>query len=276
MGGIFYIEYAARLDDDFKKAGIVIQPPFNQLEEINIDAISNLSLIVLASSDTRLMGAYYYVDNRNMDDFRFFTLNIFDISYLFRDNTVWDKVYYDSYLNSTLKYVPNGSSACKKLINDAPAVLYYYQRDMGDNMFIPTKAAVICCNKKAYYLEAAAMDNVDGWFDKVEQAISFKDFAVERRYSIAFMVLLSIAVAISLIFVVREVMTLIKANKLIWINKRAHNHYKYIKATIVFDIIVALVLIILLTYDDEVFYFYGTMLIVETLVKNGLIFIAVR
>lgn len=278
LGGIIYIDSHTQLDDAFKKAGIVIQPPFNQLS-VNRDVLSALSISAL-SSDTHLIGAYYYMDDSNMDDYHFFTLNIFDLSYLFTERGVKDEVYYRSYLNSTLKYAPDGSSPYRRLIDGTPAILYHYQKDMGDSLFIPTKVAVVCCNKKAYYLEVSAIGNVDKWFDKIEQAISFRDFAKERRYSIAFMVLLFIAVAISLVFVVREVIILIKANltrnsKLFWTNKSAYNLYRYIKATIIFAIIVALILItdLLDTVGGEV---YGTILIVETLVKNGLILLYIR
>lgn len=276
LGGIIYIDSHTRLDNAFKKAGIVIQPPFNQLS-INRDALSALSIKDL-STDTHLIGAYYYMDDSNMDDYHFFTLNIFDLSYLFTEKMVKDEVYYASYLNSTLKNIPNGSSAYRRLVNDAPAVLYHYQRDMGDSLFIPTKVAVICCNKKAYYLEVSAIGNVDKWFDKIEQSISFRDFAKERRYSIAFMILLSIAIAIILAFVVRDIITIIKAKhntKLFWTNKRAYNHYKYIKATIVFDIMVAFILItdLLDTVGGEI---WGTILIIETVVKNSLILLYLR
>ena len=43
LGGIIYIDSHTRLDNAFKKAGIVIQPPFNQLS-INRDALSALSV----------------------------------------------------------------------------------------------------------------------------------------------------------------------------------------------------------------------------------------
>ena len=272
LGGIIYIDSHTRLDNAFKKAGIVIQPPFNQLS-INRDALSALSVKNL-STDTHLIGAYYYMDDSNMDDYHFFTLNIFDLSYLFTEKMVKDEVYYASYLNSTLKYIPNGSSAYRRLVNDAPAVLYHYQRDMGDNLFIPTKVAVICCNKKAYYLEVSAIGNVDKWFDKIEQSISFRDFAKERIYSIAFIVLLSIVIAITLFFVVREVFTSIKnilkhnSSKLLWINKKAYNLYRYIKANIIAGIILGLII----ACDSEL----GIFIILETLVKNSLILLYLR
>lgn len=269
LGGIIYIDSHTRLDNAFKKAGIVIQPPFNQLS-INRDALSALSIKDL-STDTHLIGAYYYMDDCNMDDYHFFTLNIFDLSYLFTEKMVKDEVYYASYLNSTLKNIPNGSSAYRRLVNDAPAVLYHYQRDMGDSLFIPTKVAVICCNKKAYYLEVSAIGNVDKWFDKIEQSISFRDFAKERIYSIAFMILLSIVIVIILAFVVREIITTIKAKhntKLFWTNKRAYNLYRYIKVAIIISIILGLIILC----DSEL----GIFVIMETLVKNSLILLYLR
>lgn len=101
-----------------------------------------------------------------------------------------------------------------------------------------SKTAIICCNRKAYYLEVSAIGNVDKWFDKVEQSITFYDFAKVRRYCIAFMVLLSIAMVIALFFIIRDVVIFIKRDtkrksKVIWIYKRAHNLYKYIKANII-------------------------------------------
>lgn len=271
LGGIIYIDSHTRLNNAFKKAGIVIQPPFNQLS-INRDALSALSVKDL-STDTHLIGAYYYMDDSDVNDYHFFTLNIFDLSYLFTEKMIKDEVYYTSYLNSTLKNMPDGSSVYRRLVNDAPAVLYHYQKDMGDSLFIPTKVAVICCNKKAYYLEVSAIGNVDKWFDKIEQAISFKDFAKERRYSIAFMILLSIAAVITLVFMVKEVITLIKANlkcssKLFWTNKRAYNLYKYIEVAIVAGIILGLIILC----DSEL----GIFIILETLVKNGLILLYLR
>lgn len=271
VSAIVYIDYITRLDDDYKKEGIVVQPPFNQLN-INQDALSALSISTL-SSDTHLIGAYYYMDDSNMDDYHFFTLNIFDLSYLFTEKEIRDEVYYGSYLGSTLKSAPNGSSPYRRLVAGAPAILYHYPKDMGDSLFIPTKMAVICCNKKAYYLEVSAIGNVDKWFDKIEQAISFRDFAKERRYSIAFMVLLSIAAAILLIFVVRIIITLIKANlkrssKLFWINKKAYNLYRYIKVNIIIGIILGLIILC----DSEL----GIFIILETLVKNSLILLYLR
>lgn len=60
-----------------------------------------------------------------------------------------------------------------------------------------------------------------------------------------------------------------------WINNSAHSLYRYIKATIVFDIIVALILIsdLLDTVGGEVL---GTILIVETLVKNSMMLIYLK
>ena len=271
LGGIIYIDSHTRLDNALKKAEIIIQPPFNQLS-INRDALSVLSAKNL-STDIHLIGAYYYMDDSNMDDYHFFTLNIFDLSYLFTETIIKDEAYYASYLNTTLKMIPNGSSAYRRLVNGAPAVLYHYQKDMGDSLFIPTKVAVICCNKKAYYLEVSAIGDVDKWFDKIEQSISFRDFAKERIYSIAFMVLLSIVVAIILVFVIREIIILIKTKfkqhqKLFWTNKRAYNLYKYVKFSIIAGIILGLIILC----NSEL----GIYVILETLVKNGLILLYLR
>lgn len=271
LGGIAYVGYNTRLNIDYKREGIVIKPPFNQLN-INRDALSALSISAL-SSDTHLISAYYYMDDSNMDDYHFFTLNIFDLSYLFTEKGIRDEIYYGSYLESTLKSVPNSCSPYRRLIDGTPAILYHYQKDMGDNLFIPTKVAVICCNKKAYYLEVSAIGNVDKWFDKIEQAISFRDFAKERVYSIAFMIMLSIAVAVILVFVIKEVIILIKAklkyrSKLFWSNKRACNLYRYIKITIIVGVILGLIILC----DSGL----GIFIILETLVKNGLILFYIR
>ncbi len=271
VGCIIYIENNTRLNDDFKKAGIVFQPPYNQLKFTR----DVLPALISQSSDAHLMGAYYYIDDSKKDDFRFFTLNIYDLSHVFKERTFKDEFYYENYMNSALKlksFLYDSSTSYRRLVKGAPAVLYYYQRDMGDSLFIPTKVAIICCNKKAYYLEAAAIDNVDGWFDEVEQAISFKDFAKYRRASIAFMVLLAIGAAISLGFVVRESVILIKANKPIWINKKAHNLYRYIKVIIIIDIIVSLICFSNSSAHDVWIIF----IVLEILVRNGLLLFYLR
>lgn len=271
LGSIIYINYSTQLNVDYKNEGIIIQYPFNQLH-INKDALS-------ASSDTHLISAYYYMNNKNMDDYHFFTLNTFDLTYyLFTEKGVKDEVYYDSFLNSSFKNLPKEYSPYKRLINGAPAVLYHYQKDMGDNILIPTKVAIICCNRKAYYLEVSAVGNVNKWFDRIEQSISFSDFAKGKRYGIAFIILLSIGVAIALSFIIREIITLIKncvkqKSKVIWINKRAHNLYKYIKATIILGIIVGLIVGCSSSdYGGDL----GMLIIIETLVKNGLILVYLK
>lgn len=274
LGSIVYIDYSTQLDVDYRKEGMVIQPPFNLLN-INRDALSTLSSSL---PSTHLISAYYYIDDSDMEDYRFFTLNTFDLTYLFTEEDVKDKVYYESYLNSSLKNIPKEYSPNKRLVNGAPAILYHYQRDMGDNILILTKVVIICCNKKAYYLEVSAIGNVDKWLDKVEQSISFSDFAKGRRYGIAFIILLSIGVAIALSFIIREIITLIKncvkqKSKVIWINKRAHNLYKYIKATIILGIIVGLIVGCSSSdYGGDL----GMLIIIETLVKNGLILVYLK
>ena len=275
LGSIVYIDYSTQLDVDYRKEGMVIQPPFNLLN-INRDALSTLSSSL---PSTHLISAYYYIDDSDMEDYRFFTLNTFDLTYLFTEEDVKDKVYYESYLNSSLKNIPKEYSPNKRLVNGAPAILYHYQRDMGDNILIPTKVVIICCNKKAYYLEVAAIGNVDKWFDKVEQSISFSDFAKMRRYSIAFMVLLSIVVIVALVFIIREIITLFRNNlkqksKLIWINKRAYNLYRYIKFTIVFGLLAGLIAFCCVGDLGGV---SGMLIIlIETLVKNGLMLVYLR
>lgn len=274
LGSIVYIDYNTQLDANYQKEGMVIQPPFNRLN-INRDALATLGSLFSA---THLISAYYYIDDSNMDDYYFFTLNTFDLTNLFTEKGVKDNVYYESFLNSSLNNAPNGSSPYRRLVNGAPAVLYHYQKDLGDSLFIPTKAAIICCNKKAYYLEVSAIGNVDKWFDKVEQSISFYDFAKVRRYSIAFMVLLSIAMVIALFFIVRDVAIFIKRDtkrksKVIWINKRAHNLYKYIKVTTILGIVVGLITLFSPSdYGGDL----GILIIIETLVKNGLILVYLK
>ena len=274
LGSIVYIDYNTQLDADYKKEGMVIQPPFNQLN-INRDALTALSSLF---PTTNLISAYYYIDDSNIDDYHFFTLNTFDLTNLFTEKGVKDNVYYESFLNSSLNNVTNGSSPYKRAVNGAPAVLYHYQKNIGDSLFIPTKAAIICCNRKAYYLEVSAIGNVDQWFDKVERSISFYDFAKARRYSIAFMVMLSIVVAVSLVFIVRKVVIFIKRDikrksKIVWINKKAYILYSYIKVIVILTVVSGL---ILLCTDSYIRRGFGMLIIVETLVKNGLILVYLR
>lgn len=61
LGSIIYINYSTQLNVDYRNEGIIIQYPFNQLH-INKDALS-------AFSDTHLISAYYYMNNKNMDDY---------------------------------------------------------------------------------------------------------------------------------------------------------------------------------------------------------------
>lgn len=72
-----------------------------------------------------------------------------------------------------------------------------------------------------------------------------------------------------------SLVTSIFKSNITWTNKKAYNLYRYIKATIVFDIMVAFILItdLLDTVGGEI---GGTILIIETVVKNSLILLYLR
>lgn len=269
LGGIIYTDYDTRLDRNFREEGIIIQHPFNQLTanpyRKTFSALANLS------SNSHIIGAYYYIDDSNTDNYRFFTFNVFDLSYLFTDKQFFgDKYVYERYLKGTAEKIPDGSFVCRRLIGGQPAVLYYYQKDLGDDLLIPTKAAIICCNKKAYYLDVSAVNNVDEWFDKVEQSISFSDFDQVRIYGISFMILLSIAAAIILVMIVREAIfsirkALKRRTRFLATNKKAYNLYRYIKAITILQVIIECGWIVSGTNEG-----WGMIFLLETLVKNGL------
>lgn len=272
LGFIQYLDYkTSPLVSDSKKEGFSIKAPFDRLN-VNEDALNSYS-----STMGNLMNAYYYMDDSDLDNYHFFTLNIFDLTHLFTEKDIKNNEWYEAYLKSAMKYIPQEYHPYKRLVCGEPAILYHYSKNLGDDIFIPTKTAIICCNKRAYNLEVSAIDNVDKWFDKVEESISFTDFEKQRRYAIAFMILLAMVSFISFMFIIKEVVVLIKKrltekNKIVWTNKKAHNLYRYIKLAVVLGVITGCIIACCGNDWSE----FGVLVIFETLIKNGLILFYLR
>ena len=78
LGFIQYLDYkTSPLVSDSKKEGFSIKAPFDRLN-VNEDALNSYS-----STMGNLMNAYYYMDDSDLDNYHFFTLNIFDLTHLF-------------------------------------------------------------------------------------------------------------------------------------------------------------------------------------------------
>lgn len=282
--GIVYIDKKAKLniidsyysDHRFRKEGFIINYPFNELRS-NSEGLSYAKENESSKPDSKIVSAYYYIDDSNPNNYRFLTINTFDLTSPFTEKSGSDEIYYNGYLNSTLKAIPQEFSPHRLLLKNAPSLVYHYQKDLGDGVIIPTKAAIICINKKAYYIEASAVTNVDEWFDKIEQSISFFDFSKMRIYGISFIILLSIGVIIALFFIIKEINKNIKSaskqgSMEIWVNDRARKHYKYVAMT---NYLTIIIVIVTSTMWNDIggngVFIIGILLIMEMAIKNTLI-----
>lgn len=176
-------EYSQRIianedNNPYLKEGFRISNPYNgnllQNSEVNtfIQSVGNIP--------TEFISNYYYMGNPNTENVYFFIINTWDLSKLFEtpestrimdSSPITPAVLEDRIYKSYLGGVPDEVDATNTSFQNFPATTYFFDKDMGDDLFIPTKAIIICKNKKAYHIEVSAID-VDYWYDKVLSSIS--------------------------------------------------------------------------------------------------------
>lgn len=269
--GLVCISEEIKRKTPYEKEGFTISYPYNMKLILSTEGVIYAKKYG-SSNKGSIISSYYYMENGNTPNYYFFTLNTFDLTSLFANERDSESVIYSNYFDGTLEAIPKEWQANKTIYSGAPALEYSYMKDLGDGIIIPTKAAIICKNRKAYYIEVSAVTNLTEWFNKVQSSISFYDFSRMKYYIILF----SIGIVAILFYVIRAILKRMKRlveqeNKITWVNIRAYALYKYI-------IIISLITI--LTALFSLCFMYGeiisVLIILELLLKTIPLLLYVR
>lgn len=127
-----------------------------------------------------LISCWSFIDVSVPEDLYFCSINTYDINYIYTlyeaDNLGNDKL--DNVVaNDYLNYDKSMQKLSTITFENALAAEYFYDRDFGNDIVLPTKCLIVIKNRKAYHIEVAAI-NVDNWYQKIISSISIPDKGV--------------------------------------------------------------------------------------------------